>query len=180
MADEKFSDIRIEYGDEPLRRADLPVDPVQLFRDWLDQAVQAAVSEPNGMAVATCDADGQPHCRILLLKQVDEQVRITGSIEQVPASESDAYFRSRPRRAQLCSAASPQSRVVANREQLEQFVDALEQRIGDGEVERPEHWGGYVLKPLAIEFWQGRDGRLHDRFRFTRAGDAWRIDRLAS
>ena len=174
----------------------------------------AGVSEPNGMALATCDADGQPHCRVVLLKQVDargfafftnkhsdtgaqlaanpraaatfwwpaprnRQVRIAGTMRDAGDAEADAYFAARPRRAQLCSSASPQSQPVANRQQLEALVTALEQRVGDGPVPRPAHWGGYVLEPAVVEFWQGRDGRLHDRFRYRRAGDVWQIERLA-
>lgn len=214
MHQEGFARLRIEYGDEPLRRADLPADPHDLFRSWLDAAAAAGVSEPNAMALATCDALGQPHCRIVLLKQFDargfvfftnkdsdkgrqlaangraaatfwwsaprnRQVRVTGPVEHVGEAEADAYFASRPRRAQLCSAASPQSRVIEDRAQLERLADELATAVGDGPIVRPAHWGGYVLRPEAIEFWQGRNGRLHDRFRFERAQDAWSVDRLA-
>jgi pyridoxamine 5'-phosphate oxidase len=214
MSNEGFSHLRVEYGDVPLARTDLPADPFDLFRRWLQDAVAAGVNEPNGMAVATVDGDGQPHCRILLLKTLDargftfftnhdsakgaqlqanpraaatfwwpkprnRQVRIAGTTELVDAEVADAYFQSRPRRAQLCSAASPQSRVVTDRTELERRVEALERTIGDGPVPRPAHWGGYRLVPAVIEFWQGRDGRLHDRFRFRRDGGGWVADRLA-
>ena len=109
----------------------------------------------------------------------NRQVRITGTTELVEPEVADAYFQSRPRRAQLCSAASPQSRVVADRDELERRVDALARTVGDGQVPRPAHWGGYRLVPAVIEFWQGRDGRLHDRFRFRRDGAGWVADRLA-
>ena len=210
-----FREIRVEYGDDGLRRADLPADPIALFERWLAEAVAADVPEPNAMALATCDAGGQPHCRVVLLKQVDElgfvfftnrnsdkgqqlaanaraaatfwwtaprnrQVRVTGTVAEVPPAVSDAYFGSRPRRSQLCSAASPQSAVVHDRAALERLVGDLEQSVGDGAVPRPGHWGGLALRPDAIEFWQGRDARLHDRFRFRRgAGAGWHIDRLA-
>lgn len=212
--DGSFAAMRIEYGDVPLTRADLPADPLQLFEAWLAAARAANVSEPNGMALATCDADGQPHCRVVLLKQVDargfafftnkqsdkarqiaanpraaatfwwpaprnRQVRITGTLRDAGDGEADAYFAARPRRAQLCSSASPQSRVVGNRAWLETLVEALEREVGDGPVPRPPHWGGYVLEPATFEFWQGRDGRLHDRFRYRRADAAWQIERLA-
>jgi pyridoxamine 5'-phosphate oxidase len=212
--DDTFSRLRIEYGDAPLLRDELPAEPLDLLRTWLAAAEQAGVAEPNGMALATCDATGQPHCRIVLLKAIDvrglsfftnkqsdkgaqlaanpraaatfwwgaprnRQVRVTGTIEHASADAADLYFGSRPRRAQLCSAASPQSRVVADRDELERRVDALAAQVGDLPVPRPAHWGGYVLVPTAIEFWQGRDGRLHDRFRYLRDGASWRIERLA-
>lgn len=214
MRDDLFSSMRVEYGDEPLRRADLPAEPMALFRDWLAAATAANVGEPNGMALATCDADGQPHCRIVLLKVLDErgftfftnrdsdkgvqlrgnaraaatfwwqrprnrQVRVTGAVEQADAAVDDAYFAARPRRAQICSAASPQSRVIASRAELEQRVEALAAAAGDRPIVRPPQWGGYVLVPQVVEFWQGRDGRLHDRCRYRRAGAAWQLERLA-
>ena len=109
----------------------------------------------------------------------NRQVRIEGSVTRVPDAESDAYFASRPRQAQLASAASPQSRVLQGRGELEQLVRDLEQKVGDGNVPRPSHWGGYVIAPESIEFWQGRDARLHDRLRFVRDRDAWRVERIA-
>ena len=109
----------------------------------------------------------------------NRQVRVVGAVEHAPADAADLYFGSRPRRAQLCSAASPQSRVVADRDELERRVEALSAQLGGLPVPRPAHWGGYVLVPREVEFWQGRDGRLHDRFRYAREGEAWRIERLA-
>lgn len=209
-----FASMRIEYGDVALTRADLPADPLVLFRAWLAAATAANVSEPNGMSLATVDADGQPHCRIVLLKVADErgfvfftnrasdkgrqlianpraaatfwwshprnrQVRIVGTMETTDDATSDRYFAERPRRAQLCSAVSPQSQVVAGRAALEALVSEFEARLGGDPVPRPAHWGGYRLVPRAIEFWQGRDGRLHDRFRFERAANGWLVERLA-
>jgi pyridoxamine 5'-phosphate oxidase len=109
----------------------------------------------------------------------NRQVRIEGPVQRVPEAESDAYFASRPRQAQLASAASPQSRVLRERAELEQMVRELEQKVGDGNVPRPSHWGGYVIAPEIVEFWQGRDARLHDRLRCVRDRDAWRVERLA-
>ena len=109
----------------------------------------------------------------------NRQVRIEGTVLRVPDAESDAYFASRPRQAQLASAASPQSRSLRDRAELEQLVRDLEAKTGDGNVPRPPHWGGYVLAPASVEFWQGRDARLHDRLRFVRDRDSWRVERLA-
>ncbi|MFN6195719.1 MAG: pyridoxal 5'-phosphate synthase, partial [Planctomycetota bacterium] len=146
MSHDPFARLRIEYGDAPLPFETAPAEPLALLAQWLDEAAAAGVGEPNGMALATVDADGQPHCRVVLCKGLGErgvafftnrqsdkgaqlagnpraaatfwwpaprnrQVRLTGRIELAADAESDAYFRSRPRRAQLCSAASPQSRV---------------------------------------------------------------------
>jgi pyridoxamine 5'-phosphate oxidase len=109
----------------------------------------------------------------------NRQVRVEGAVARASNAAADAYFAGRPRRAQLCSAASPQSREVAGRAELEALVAALAARLGDGPVPRPAHWGGYVLAPEVVEFWQGRDSRLHDRFRYTRAANGWRRVRLA-
>ena len=108
------------------------------------------------------------------------QVRIEGEVTRAPDAEADAYFRTRPREAQLSAAASPQSEVVAARDELEARVEELRRRYDDGEVPRPSAWGGFVLAPVEWEFWQHRANRLHDRFRYARdRSDGWLVDRLA-
>ena len=97
----------------------------------------------------------------------------------MPAGDSDAYFATRPYGAQLSAAASRQSTVVGGRRELETAVEELMSRYGEGMVPRPDSWGGYALAPEEYEFWQHRDDRLHDRFRYRRAGQAWAIERLA-
>ena len=112
-------------------------------------------------------------------RELDRQVRIRGGVERLPAEESDAYFAGRPRDSQLGAWASPQSRTIADRDELDRRVAELSDRFGAGEVPRPEWWGGYLVAPLEIEFWQGQVGRLHDRFLYLRDGAGWRIERLA-
>lgn len=112
--------------------------------------------------------------------QLHRQVRIEGTVERVGDAESDEYFRVRPLGSRLGAWASHQSEVIANREVLEARVRELTRRFADGEVPRPPNWGGYRVYPLAIEFWQGRADRLHDRLRYRRLStDGWRIERLS-
>ena len=112
--------------------------------------------------------------------EMERQIRIEGRVEPVSAEESDAYFHSRPVRSQLSASASRQSEVIAGREELEQRVAALSARYQDQEIPRPENWGGFRVIPDAIEFWQGRASRLHDRLRYRllASGD-WQIERLS-
>ena len=112
--------------------------------------------------------------------EILRQVRVEGEVSRLDCSESDAYFLQRPRGSQLGAWVSPQSQVLANREQLDREMDRLEQEYEGREIPRPEHWGGYRLRPTMIEFWQGRDSRLNDRIRYRRGeNDAWIIERLA-
>ena len=111
--------------------------------------------------------------------ELDRQVSVTGSVARVSDAESDAYFASRPRDSQLGAWASAQSQAIDNRETLEAQLAEVTARFGGGEIPRPSHWGGYRLVPIAWEFWQGGESRLHDRFRYTLdAAGSWRITRL--
>jgi pyridoxamine 5'-phosphate oxidase len=109
---------------------------------------------------------------------LDEQIRIEGTVERLPAGESDAYFASRPRGSQLGAWASAQSEVLPSRETLEEQYRDIERRFEGAPVPRPPFWGGFRLIPSRIEFWYGRTDRLHDRVLYTREGNAWRIERL--
>lgn len=111
-------------------------------------------------------------------RESERQVRISGSVSQLPLAVSQTYFKTRPKESQISALASAQSEVVANRAELEARVQKLTAQYADGEVPLPAQWGGYVLAPETYEFWQGRVGRLHDRFRFTKTARDWQIDRL--
>lgn len=119
-----------------------------------------------------------PHVTLLFFwKELERQVRIEGPVSKAPASVSDEYFHSRPKGSRIGAIASPQSEVIPGRHFLEERVKELE--AAQGEPERPAHWGGYIVKPLLVEFWQGRSSRLHDRLRYTPESGGWKIERLA-
>ena len=107
------------------------------------------------------------------------QIRVEGRVEHVSDAESKAYFATRPRGSQLAAWASQQSHPLASREELERRYAELEREYEGREVPRPPHWGGFRLRPDAIEFWEHRENRLHDRTRYTRARETWHSERLA-
>ena len=190
-----------------LRRTDLHADPLRQFHKWFDDAA-AVVRMREAMALATADAAAAPSVRMVLLKTADEgglvffshytsrkgrelganpqaallfhwdplgrQVRVEGGVERVSAEESDAYFATRPTGARAGALASCQSEVLGDRGELERRAAEL----AEADLARPETWGGFRVVPHAWEFWQHRDDRLHDRFRYTRRDGAWLIERL--
>jgi pyridoxamine 5'-phosphate oxidase len=115
---------------------------------------------------------------ILYWRELDRQVRIRGKVERLSPDDSDAYFASRPRDSRIAATISPQSRPI-EREELDRRYEQLERELGGAGPERPASWGGYLVRPESVEFWQGRDSRMHDRLLYMREGEGWRIERLA-
>ena len=205
--------LREEYTQDELDENQMPESPIEQFNKWMRDAIDAELSEPNAMVLATCTRDGKPSARIVLLKEVsadgfifftnymsrkghelsensasalvfdwheiERQVRIEGNIEKVSETDSDTYFDSRPSNSRLGAWASPQSRVLKNREELENLQKEFEEKFANRAIPRPPHWGGYVLHPTSIEFWQGRPGRLHDRILYTLTSSGGEKQRLA-
>jgi pyridoxamine 5'-phosphate oxidase len=110
---------------------------------------------------------------------LERQVSVVGRVTKLPVEESERYFRRRPRGSRIAAWASPQSAPVADRAALEALWREMDARFPADDIPLPPNWGGYVLDPQRIEFWQGRQNRLHDRFLYTRDGGEWRIERLA-
>ena len=119
-------------------------------------------------------------CLVFFWKELERQVRISGQVKKVSTTESDEYFASRPEGSRIGAWASPQSSVITSREVIEVKAAAYQQEFTDGNIPRPPHWGGYIVIPAVIEFWQGRPNRLHDRIQYTLKENAvWKIERLA-
>ncbi|MGI2112025.1 pyridoxamine 5'-phosphate oxidase [Shewanella frigidimarina] len=208
-----LSDIRREYTQGGLRRANLPVNPMDLFEQWMQQAKDAQLSDPTAMCVATVDEDGQPFQRIVLLKKFDDsgfvfftnlesrkakqiatnskisllfpwhplerQVAVLGEAEPLSMLDVAKYFMSRPKDSQIAAWVSKQSSKISARQALEGKFAEMKAKFAQGEVPLPKFWGGYLVRPASIEFWQGGEHRLHDRFIYTKTDADWNIDRLA-
>lgn len=129
----------------------------------------------KGIELAT-----NPHAALLFFwKELERQVRIEGVVEKISEAESDRYYDSRPIASRIGAWASPQSEKIASRKILEDNFLDLENRFGTGPIPRPSHWGGYIVKPTLIEFWQGRSSRLHDRVQYVLEAEGWKMERLA-
>jgi pyridoxamine 5'-phosphate oxidase len=189
--------------------ADLDPDPLRQLRIWMGAARDAGEAMPEAMCLATANAEGRPSARFVLARQIDEgvvfftdygsekatelaenpyaaavfrfvvpvhrQVRIAGAVAKATAEESDRYWATRPPGSRRSAVASRQSSVIATRRLLEDAVAEL----GESEPPRPERWGGFRIVPAVVEFWEEGPYRLHDRLRYLREGDAWRVDRLS-
>jgi pyridoxamine 5'-phosphate oxidase len=203
MAD--VSSIRRDYGRGRLDIQDLLPDPIAQFKRWFDDAVGAAIIDPNAMSLATASAAGETTLRTVLLKgygddgflfftnlestkarQIAENPRVSLMFpwlaleRQVIVNGTAArIFMSRPRESQIAAWVSPQSHVIRARQLLEAKFEEMLRKFGQGEVPLPSFWGGYRVTPVTIEFWQGGRNRLHDRFLYSRREADWTIERLA-
>lgn len=125
-------------------------------------------------------AENPRACLVFFWKELERQVRITGLVEKLSEKESDEYFHSRPEASQIGAMVSPQSHVIENRNWLDQKFNEQVSKLQGTAIQRPSFWGGYIVKPVEIEFWQGRPGRLHDRLQYTMQDSGqWKIERLA-
>ena len=117
---------------------------------------------------------------VFFWKELERQVRIEGSVSRINEAESDAYFNSRPAESRIGAWASPQSQVITNRDILEENIKKYQLQYAGNDIPRPPHWGGYLIRPTLVEFWQGRPNRLHDRILYTlQIGNEWKMERLA-
>jgi pyridoxamine 5'-phosphate oxidase len=208
-----IADIRKDYILRSLSEVDVAVNPIEQFTTWWNEAVESNIDEVNAMTLATADASGQPHARIVLLKgmsengfefftnyesnkgkemaannkvalvffwkELERQIRIEGTVSKLSEAESDSYFFSRPEESRIGAWSSPQSNIIENRDMLEKNVLQIKTRFKGKEILRPPFWGGYIVKPERIEFWQGRSNRLHDRIAYFLENNTWNIKRLA-
>ena len=125
-------------------------------------------------------AENPKACLVFFWKELERQIRITGLVMKLNNGENDNYFYSRPFASQVGAVASPQSQVIESRQWLDDKFNRLEQELNTENIQRPPHWGGYIVRPVIIEFWQGRPGRLHDRLQYTLEENGnWKIERLA-
>ena len=209
-----LGDERREYVRDTLESVLLPPEPMELFSQWLQAALQSGIPDPTAMTLSTVDSGGQPSSRIVLLKKVsdgqlvfftsyqsnksrdirgnkkvavhffwpelEQQIRITGTVETIREEESDLYFRSRPYESKISAWVSPQSEVIPDRDYLEKKYEHYSRLYPDPEaIPRPDHWGGFSIQPERIEFWQGGSKRLHDRILYSKEGSNWSSVRLA-
>ncbi len=208
-----LQDFRKEYTLGRLDKDALTSNPMDLFEQWLQDAINAELPDPNAMTIATVDETGQPSQRIVLLKDVTEegfvfytnlgsrkakelaqnskislhfpwyflerQVRVCGVAEPLTRTAVAKYFLSRPKSSQLGAWASQQSRPISTRELLVTQFMQMKEKFAKGDIPLPDFWGGYLVRPQQIEFWQGGEHRLHDRFEYNKNDNGdWSTQRL--
>lgn len=156
----------------------IPTARIVLLKDYTEEGF---VFFTNYLSRKGRELDENPHATLLFFwKELERQVRIEGIIVKVDERESDDYFHSRPMGSKIGAWSSPQSKVISDRSVIEKNVQQYEQQFaGQSVIPRPPHWGGYRLKPSYIEFWQGRESRLHDRIAYSLEDGSWKIQRLA-
>jgi pyridoxamine 5'-phosphate oxidase len=208
-----IADIRKDYKLRSLSELDVAASPIDQFTTWWNEAIASNIDEVNAMSLATADASGQPHARIVLLKgmsengfefftnyesnkgkemaanskvalvffwkELERQIRIEGTVSKLSEAQSNQYFFSRPVESRIGAWSSPQSSVIKDREVLDKNVLQITATFEGKEITRPPFWGGYIVQPESIEFWQGRSSRLHDRIAYFLENNTWSIKRLA-
>jgi pyridoxamine 5'-phosphate oxidase len=206
---QRIARARDEYHARRFELEDLAPSWHEQFDLWFRGAVEAGIPEPNGMVLATVGPEGAPTERTVLLRGLDargltfhtnrrstkgrqiaanprvaalfpwvaihRQIVVAGTASQLSDAESDEYWNSRPLESRISALASPQSEIVPSRATLEQ----LREEAAAGDLSRPDHWGGYLITPAAVEFWQGREHRFHDRLRYRLGPEGWVTERLA-
>lgn len=213
MKTKEIQQLREDYSQSKLDENDVNKNPIQQFKNWLNESIQSKLPEPNAMTLSTVDSEHKPHSRIVLLKgiekgnfifysnynsdkgreidgnpnvslcflwkELERQVRIDGVVKKMSRADSEEYFKIRPIKSQIGALASDQSKEIENREDLEKRFDELTEKYSTGNVPMPDYWGGYIVQPVSIEFWQGRRSRLHDRIKYSYENKNWTIKRLA-
>ncbi|SRR5690554_763189 len=196
-----FAKIRREYRQQTMEIESLDPNPMQEFQKWIDEAHRYYGDECNAMTLATANSKGAPAARTVLLKGVtregflfysnylsrkgrdlsenpqaallfywpllDRQIRIEGPVSKVAADWSDSYFYSRPVGSQISAIVSPQSQRIS----LQELIDKRTELEKSGDIKRPDHWGGYEVKGMYFEFWNGKENRFHDRFVYQKMPD---------
>ena len=206
-----ISNIRRDYNKEGFTRDNLTDNPIDLFREWFNDALENEPFDPNAMSLATVNNLGFPSCRIVLLKEIshdgftfftnyesrkgieiennnrvaatffwpstERQIRIRGSVERISSELSDNYFSSRPLDSQISALVSAQSKPIDDLSPLRNEAQRIKESYAP--LKRPDAWGGYIIYPSKIEFWQGGTNRLHTRFEYYLEDSIWKIKQLA-